>query len=139
MFNKISKRITYYLGGFAIILAGLLYLIMTDLTFGNTSVWLLSVAVCAFGGGICMLLSANFKEKVVPYYILKSISVVAGALLAVVIFLSRGFEPFTTLSAAVLSKATLTVTLTGILAIVGSVACFADTLLNLFLTSKEEE
>lgn len=139
MFNKISKRITYYLGGLAIILAGLLYLIMTDLTFGNTSVWLLSVAVCAFGGGICMLLSANFKEKVVPYYILKSISVVAGALLAVVIFLSRDFEPFTTLSAAVLSKATLTVTLTGILAIVGSVACLADTLLNLFLKSKEEE
>lgn len=52
MFNKISKRITYYLGGLAIILAGLLYLVMTDLTFGNTSFgyspWLYALSVAAF-------------------------------------------------------------------------------------------
>ena len=138
MFNKISKQITYYVGGFAIILSGLLYLVMTDLAFGNTSIWLLSVAVCDFGSGICMLLSANFKEKIVPYYILKGISVLLGVLLAVVIFISKGFEPFTELSQSVVSQATFAVTLTGILAIVGSVACLADVLLNLFLPNKEE-
>ena len=119
------------------ILCGLLYLILTDIGFGNTAEWLLGVSVFAFGSGICQLFSSNFKEKKTVLYILKAIAVVLAIVLVVFIYISMANQPYTTVNPDKQPARNAVVTLSLILAYVAAVVNAGDLALNFLL--KEEE
>lgn len=80
------KLISLIVGGVTIFVAGLIFVVITDLKLKNTSTWLFISIIFSFGSGIANMLSDNIKEKPIPYYILKGL----GVLLAIgyLVFLS---------------------------------------------------
>lgn len=91
---KMLKTFFYFVGNFAVVLSGLIYLLFTDLTFSNTAPWLLGASILAFGSGICGFFSANFKEKKVTMFILKGVSLVLSVGLIVFMCVSKTNTPF---------------------------------------------
>ncbi|MCM1289937.1 MAG: hypothetical protein NC132_03800 [Corallococcus sp.] len=71
--KSLSKLITFLIGVISMFLAGVLYMIMSDLSFGNTSVWLIIATLLSFGGAICFFFSNNFLEKPVVMYVMRGI------------------------------------------------------------------
>ena len=83
--NKgLLKNLTFFIGGIALLVTGLLYVLITDLYLSNTSVYLLLGIILALSGSICFILSDSFKGKLKVFYILKGIG----------IFMSIGFIVF---------------------------------------------
>lgn len=80
------KGIACAVGGLAVILSGLFYILITDLYLLNSSQWLFYGIVSAFGSGLCCLLSEGLRHNKTLFYILKGVGVLLFALLVVVIF-----------------------------------------------------
>ena len=70
------KNLSFFIGGITVMVTGLIYVLITDIYLGNTSVYLLSGILFAFAGSICFLLANSFKHKVKVFYILKGIGFV---------------------------------------------------------------
>lgn len=71
--KTLSKNITFIIGVIAMFVAGVLYILMSDLIFGNTSTWLIIATLLSFGGAISFFFSNNFVEKPVVMYVLKAL------------------------------------------------------------------
>ena len=72
----LMKNISFFVGGIAIMVTGLIYVLVTDLYLGNTSNYLLLGIILAFSGSICFILSNSFKHKIKVFYILRGIGIV---------------------------------------------------------------
>lgn len=137
MNKKLIKTITYLAGAATAVLCGLMYLILSDIGFGNTAGWLLGVSLFAFGSGICQFFSQNFKENKVVLYILKSVAVALAIALVVFFYISMANEPYTTVNPDKQPARDTIVTLSLIVAYISTVIQAGDLSLNLLL--KEEE
>lgn len=102
---KLLKTFFYFVGNFAVVLSGLIYLLFTDLRFSNTAPWLLGASILAFGGGICGFFSANFKEKKVVMLILKGASLALSVGLIAFMCVSKVNAPFTEINAEIIDEA----------------------------------
>lgn len=139
MTKKLIKTIVFYVGCLAVIVAGLLYLILTDLKFGNTAAWLLGVSVLAFGSGICGLFSVSFKEKKTVMYILKGAAVALCIGLIILIFVSKVSSPFVDVSEVLKADANTAVTIPLVFAFISAPFLAADIALNLIWKDEDEE
>lgn len=135
---KILKTVFFYVGNFAVITAGLLYLILTDLNYGNTAPWLLLMSIFAFGGGICGFFSASFKEKRTIMLILKSAAVALSICLIVFMFVSMGQPPYTTVTPVKIPAAHSAVVISLVVAFVSAPFLALDLAANIFFPEEEE-
>lgn len=135
---KILKTVFFYVGNFAVIAAGLLYLILTDLNFGNTAPWLLLMSVLAFGGGICGFFSASFKEKRPIMLIFKGAAIFLSICLIIFMFVSMGKPPYTTVTPVKIPAAHAAVVISLVVAIVSVPFLALDLSANIFFPEEEE-
>lgn len=71
---SLSKKISFYIGALAMFFVGVVYMLMSDLTFNNTSDRLIISVVLSFGSAILFFLSASFNEKPKIMFLLKGIA-----------------------------------------------------------------
>ena len=69
------KVIACAVGGLTVIVAGLIYLLVTDLYLLNSSQWLFYGAVTSFGAGLACLLSEGLRHKKIAFYVVKVLAV----------------------------------------------------------------
>ena len=69
------KLILMLVGGIAIIGVGLLFVLVTDLVYKNSSYWLFLAIITALGSGVTFLLADKFKNKEVIFYVLKGLGI----------------------------------------------------------------
>ncbi|HCY49526.1 MAG TPA: hypothetical protein DHU79_04605, partial [Clostridiales bacterium] len=94
------KTIVYYAATISIFVAGLVYMLMSDLTFGNSSQWLILSVIFSFGSGVCAFVSAKLKDKIVPYYILKGSAIALAIAYIVFLILFTNTTAYTSVAAA---------------------------------------
>lgn len=80
------KSLSYLIGGLAMLVAGLFYILVTDLKLLNTAEWLFIAIFTAFGSGFCAILSESIKHKHLLFYILKYIGFVCSIAFIIIIF-----------------------------------------------------
>lgn len=76
--KTLSRQISYLVGVIGMFVGGIFYVVMSDLSFQNTSDWLIISVLLSFGSAICMFLSVNFAEKPTILYLLKGLGVALG-------------------------------------------------------------
>ncbi len=98
MNKQLVKNISLFAGGTLVFLAGLFYVLMTDLKMSNTATWLFIGIIPAFGSSIMFLFCENAKEKHVPYFILKGSSVLLSICYVAFLFVFKGSKIVTSIS-----------------------------------------
>lgn len=73
MLKSLSKIITFIAGVLTMFVGGIIFIIMSDLTFKNNSGNLIIVVLLCFGSAIAFFFSNNFAEKPIVMYVLKGI------------------------------------------------------------------
>lgn len=76
MQKALYKNISFLIGAISMFAAGLLYMIMSDLSFGNQSTWLIVATLFSFGGAIVFFFSNNYLEKPRAMYSMKIVGLV---------------------------------------------------------------
>lgn len=127
------KTIVYYAATISIFVAGLVYMLMSDLTFGNSSQWLILSVIFSFGSGICAFVSAKLKDKIVPYYILKGSAIALAIAYIVFLILFTNTTAYTSVAAARVAGRNATMVISYILGGISTALLVADTALDVFL------
>ena len=65
---------------------GLTYMLLSDFLLKNAAAWLLITTVLSIGSAVCIILSANYKEKPVTMYILIGVAILCAVLFIVTIY-----------------------------------------------------
>lgn len=132
--NKLLvKQISLFSGGGLVFLAGLFYVLMTDLKMKNSATWLFIGVILALGSSILFLLSENAKEKNVPYLIMKASSVLLAIGFVVFLFAFK----HTDVATSKLALANVIVIVDVILTILGIVLQGVNILFS-YLTRNDE-
>lgn len=98
--NKLLvKSVSLFGGGIMTFIAGIFYVLMTDLKLGNKATWLFIGVILALGSSILFLLSENAKEKMVPYLIMKASSVLLAIGFVVFLFAFKHTDVVTSITA----------------------------------------
>ena len=93
--NKLLvKQISLFSGGGLVFLAGLFYVLMTDLKMNNSATWLFIGIILAFGGSILFLLCESTKEKPKLLYPLKGGSILLSIGYVVFLFLFKNTDVY---------------------------------------------
>ena len=87
MNKTLLKNLSFFIGGITLLVTGLVYVLITDLYLGNSSVYLLLGIILALSGSICFILADNFKEKLKVFYILKGIGILMSISFIIFLFL----------------------------------------------------
>ena len=87
MNKTLLKNLSFFIGGITLLVTGLMYVLITDLYLGNSSVYLLLGIILALSGAICFILADNFKEKLKVFYILKGVGIFMSICFIVFLFL----------------------------------------------------
>lgn len=88
------KNITFLIGAISMFAAGLIYMIMSDLSFGNTSVWLIIATVLSFGGALIFFFANSFAEKPALMYFMKILGLVLSVGFVAFLHYFNGTEYF---------------------------------------------
>ena len=109
MTKTLLKKITLYVGALSMFVVGVVYMLMSDLTFNNTASRLIVAVLLAFGSAILFFLSDNFNEKPVIRYLFKGLglALAAGFVLYIHLFMVSDYflEVLDTFRKAGISKA----------------------------------
>lgn len=89
---SLAKIITLLVGLLAMFLAGICYMVMSDLGFGNLATWLIVATVLSMGSAICQFFSVNMKDFPVKQIILRSIAVALAIGFVVFLHVVTGTE-----------------------------------------------
>lgn len=84
------KTILLLVGGIAIVASGLLFVLITDLKYNNSSYWLFFAIITALGSGATFLLADKFKNNKVVFYGLKGIGIFLALMFICVILAYNG-------------------------------------------------
>ena len=91
--NKLLvKNVSLFGGGIMTFIAGIFYVLMTDLKMGNKATWLFIGIILALGSSIMFLLCENAKEKMILYYCLKGGSVLLSIGFVVFLFVFKASD-----------------------------------------------
>lgn len=123
-FDKI-KAITLYVGLLSMFLAGVLYLIMTDLGYGNEASWLFVAAILSLGSAICVFFTTNLKDFPIRQLVLRCIGAALGIGFVVFIALSTRSEFYQKVNfaqVAARNSATIVTLIFGAIGVIGQVA-----------------
>lgn len=126
------KTIVYYAATISIFVAGLVYMLMSDLTFGNSSQWLILSVIFSFGSGVCAFVSAKMKDKI-AYYILKGSAIALAIAYIVFLILFTNTTAYTSVAAARVAGRNATMIISYILGGISTALLVADTALDVFL------
>lgn len=74
MNKNLIKNILFYIGTFAMFLAGVLFVIMSDLSIKNTSDRLIVSVLFSFGSAIAFFLANSLADKPKAMYVVKGIA-----------------------------------------------------------------
>ncbi len=69
------RRIFYLIGMIGIFVAGLAFVMLSDLLIKTISTWLFVAILFSLGSGVCCILSGTYKEKRKLEIVMKSVSV----------------------------------------------------------------
>lgn len=86
------RDLSFFIGGIGVMVTGLLYVLLTDLYLGNTSVYLLLGILLAFAGSICFILSNSFKHNLVAFYMLKGLGMLFSIGFIIFLFVFMGTD-----------------------------------------------
>ncbi len=81
-----AKTIIFFLSFGLIAAIGLTYILLSDFLLANAATWLLIASIFSFGSAVCVILSANYKEKPKTMYILLAVAIVCAILFIVTIY-----------------------------------------------------
>ncbi|MDE7454235.1 MAG: hypothetical protein K2M64_00200 [Clostridia bacterium] len=73
MLKSRIKNVTFFIGVLTMFIGGLIFVIMSDLTFKNTSGNLIISVLLCFGSAIIFFFANNYNERPVVMYIMKAI------------------------------------------------------------------
>ena len=65
---------------------GLAYMLLSDYLLSNAAIWLLITTILSIGSAVCIILSANYKEKPTTMYILIGVAILCAVLFLVTIY-----------------------------------------------------
>ena len=122
--NKLLvKQISLFSGGGLVFLAGLFYVLMTDLKMNNSATWLFIGIILAFGGSILFMLCESTKEKPKLLYPLKGLSVLISLGYVVFLFLFKNTSVYKDITLDVeIKKANIIILIAVIIALLGVIA-----------------
>ena len=92
--SDIPHKITLYSGVLSMFVAGVFYLFMSDLSFGNTAEWLILATVLSLGAAILFVLSANYPDKKAVVYSLKVCGLILSVGFVLYLHLFMGSETY---------------------------------------------
>ena len=122
--NKLLvKQISLFSGGGLVFLAGLFYVLMTDLKMNNSATWLFIGIILAFGGSILFMLCESTKEKPKLLYPLKGLSVLISLGYVVFLFLFKNTSVYKDITLDVeIKKANIIILIAVLIALLGVIA-----------------
>ncbi len=137
--NKLLvKNISLFAGGTLVFLAGLFYVLMTDLKMNNTATWLFIGIILAFGSSIMFLFCESAKEKHVPYFILKGSSILLAIGYVVFLFVFKGSKIVTSINLEdKIAQANAIILISVIIAIIGLVCQLVNLVFSYLLKDEE--
>lgn len=80
------KTIAFILAFVLIAGIGLAYMLLSDFLLKNAAIWLLITTIFSIGSAVCIILSANYKEKPTTMYILIGVAILCAILFLVAIY-----------------------------------------------------
>lgn len=92
MVKSLSKTITFYIGVLTMFVGGIIFMIMSDLTFNNNAGNLIIAVLLCFGSAIVFFFANNFLEKPVIMYVMKGIGLALSIGLIVYYHVFQGSE-----------------------------------------------
>ena len=137
--NKfLVKNVSLFGGGIMTFIAGIFYVLMTDLKMGNKATWLFIGIILALGSSILFLLCESAKEKPILHYILKGLSLLLSIGFVVFLFVFKGSDIVTSINLPEkLAQANAIIIVTLVLTIIGFVL-EAVNVVFIYLTRNEE-
>lgn len=92
--NDKPQKITHYVGALTMFVVGVLYMLLSDLTFNNTADRLIISTLLSFGSAIVFFLSANYADRRILTFILKVLGILLGIGFVVYIHYFQNTEYF---------------------------------------------
>ena len=90
MAKILSKNITFYVGIFAMFVAGILYVLISDIGMGNSAQWLFGGITIALASNVCAIFGENIKDdNPTLCTVLKAIAIALAAIFVVYIYLFK--------------------------------------------------
>lgn len=121
----VLKTTTLYVGLLAMFAGGLLYLLLTDLGYGNEATWLFVAAILSMGSAICVFFTTNMKDFPIRQLVLRCIGAALAIGFVVFIALSTKSEFYQKVNfekVAARNTATIITLVFGAIGIVGQIA-----------------
>lgn len=137
--NKfLVKNVSLFGGGIMMFIAGIFYVLMTDLKMGNKATWLFIGIILALGSSIVFLVCESAKEKPTLHYILKGVSLALALGFVVFLFIFDESDIVTSINLPEkIAQAALIIIFSQVLAIIGLLLEVVNVVL-ICLTRNEE-
>lgn len=95
MSSQAMRLVLFLVGGLAVIIGGLVYVLVTDLALINTSNWLFLGIFSSLGASVFTILSNNFKDKKWLFYLFKGLGILfsIGFVVVMILYPLNGVNP----------------------------------------------
>ena len=95
MSSQAMRLVLFLVGGLAVIIGGLVYVLITDLALINTSNWLFLGIFSSLGASVFTILSNNFKDKKWLFYLFKGLGILfsIGFVVVMILYPLNGVNP----------------------------------------------
>lgn len=92
------KNVTLYVGLLAMFAGGILYMLLSDLGYGNEATWLFIASILSLGSAICVFFTTNMKDFPVRQLVLRCVGAALGIGFVVFLAVSTGTEFYRSVS-----------------------------------------
>ena len=92
--NELPHNVTLYIGALTMFVAAVFFMLMSDLSFNNTSSRLIVATLLSFGSAILFFLSASFNERPTIMYLFKGLGLALAIGFVVYLHLFQAFDSY---------------------------------------------
>ena len=130
MLKQLFKNVSFYASCLVVFLAGLIYVLLSDVYLGNTAGWLFISILLSFGSGICFVLGETFKEKRWLTFVLKGVAIALAIGFIVFLYMFKASDFCNSLMVQKHKIRDITIILTLILSYLAVIVQTANIVLN---------